>query len=34
MAAAGSLPDAPARVLADLDALFSIGLAPFSGTMF
>ena len=34
MAAAGSLSGAPAQVLSDLDGLFSIHMAPFSGTMF
>ena len=34
MATTGSLPDAPTHILADLDALFSTGTAPFCGTMF
>lgn len=34
MATAGSLAGAPTRVLAELDALFSISTAPFCGTMF
>jgi predicted acetyltransferase len=32
--ASGALPIASAQALADLDALFDVGLAPFSGTMF
>lgn len=34
LAASGALPDAPTKVLADLDALFGVSHAPFSGTMF
>ena len=34
LAASGALPDTPIEVLSDLDALFAVQPAPFSGTMF
>jgi len=34
LAASGALQGAPAEVLTDLDALFLVQPAPFSGTMF